>query len=334
MKTLRLDSITINNQLNIRADELDQTLISQYVDTFKELPPIAVFKVGEEHVLVDGWHRLEAAKRLCLNKVGVRIVGTGTITDAADKADTANLSHGKMLTRDQRKQIALRFVERHPDWSERQIARWMAVDHHTIARWKAELVAQDTVGGGENAPLTGVENMPTPALEQPVSNAQEQTNRQGGDDDAVPVLRRTVSQPRISRRSFNPVKSVSLPILEKVSDHLSGAAQRVLDETNEIIFTFSQEILNTADGVKIRKAMAHLLFRAALQSLRKNRRPSADRRRAAIKKGLKRISTLTAAPEESTQLEPTGNVGLSETETAPEEISTPTVVTRARRRHR
>jgi ParB-like chromosome segregation protein Spo0J len=143
---IKIESLTAIEDFNVRADALSQAKIAEYTEIYEQLPPVSVFLVGGEYYLVDGWHRFRAAKNLELQEITVNIVGEGTEIDAQDFADASNLSHGIPLTPAQRRQVAVRFAKRHPDWSFREIARRMNCSHHTITAW---LVKE---ASGQNCP--------------------------------------------------------------------------------------------------------------------------------------------------------------------------------------
>jgi hypothetical protein len=144
---LSINEIVVIDDFNIRANQLNQAKIADYADIFDKLPNISVFDVDGKTYLVDGWHRLEAAKRLSKPGIHCQIVGQGTLVEAQDYADQANLNHGIMLTAEQRRQIAKRFLDRHSEWTAREVAKVMGVNHSTVVRWMNE-----TDDSGANAP--------------------------------------------------------------------------------------------------------------------------------------------------------------------------------------
>jgi ParB-like chromosome segregation protein Spo0J len=135
IETVPIEKIIVDPSLNIRSDCLSQAKIAEYAETFKQLPAISVFKVDNELYLIDGWHRLAAARKLEKTDVECIIVGSGTIVEACDMADEANLRHGIPLTPEQRRQVAVRFAQRHPDWSLREIADKMGCSYQSVKNW-------------------------------------------------------------------------------------------------------------------------------------------------------------------------------------------------------
>jgi len=171
-QTIQIDAITIVPDFNVRSTALNQAKIAEYAENFQQLPPIQVFDVQGDLYLVNGWHRMAAALKLELKEVNIEVVGSGSRLDAIDYADQANLKHGIPLTPDQRKSVALRFVERHPDWSARKVAEIMGCSNKSVSRWIEEnkSVSNDTVD---------VSNQ----------NSASQSKRAGGIDVKLVVLK-------------------------------------------------------------------------------------------------------------------------------------------------
>src|SRR3990167_3836135 len=100
MPNYLIEKIIVCDDFNVRAKELLQAKIAEYMEIFPALPSVSVFMVGGKPYLVDGWHRLRAAEGLGLTTLKVTIAGKGTLLQAQDQADAVNLRHGIMLTQD------------------------------------------------------------------------------------------------------------------------------------------------------------------------------------------------------------------------------------------
>src|SRR3989442_6593104 len=121
-KRLKIDDINISAAVQIRA-RLNQDAITQYTDIFDQLPPVDVYDVQRHGlVLADGWHRLEAAKRLNRDSV-LAVVRKGTLQDAMAWAVIANVKHGQPLTRQERYDAVLRLKRLHKGWTNTQVAK-------------------------------------------------------------------------------------------------------------------------------------------------------------------------------------------------------------------
>jgi ParB-like chromosome segregation protein Spo0J len=91
---------------------LDPATVLKYALSLRELPPIDVFLVAQpatlgqpistaRHVLADGFHRVAAARLLCLDALPA-YVRKGSWQEAQQHAVTANVRHGVPLSRDDR----------------------------------------------------------------------------------------------------------------------------------------------------------------------------------------------------------------------------------------
>lgn len=89
-------------------------------------------------VVVDGRHRLAAAKRLGHRTVRVRFFD-GTDADARVEAIRLNVRHGVPLTLAERTAAAHDLLALHPMWSDRQLGSVCALSPRTIARLRADV---------------------------------------------------------------------------------------------------------------------------------------------------------------------------------------------------
>lgn len=136
---LKLNDITINDDLNVR-DSLDDETVEDYKQCFDQLPPVVVFDTDDGYLLADGFHRCKAAKRLGREEIEVNVM-QGTRQAAEEYAATANLQHGKPLTRAERRKAVERMLMLHTKRSDRWIAEDMGVSKNTVAKYREELEA-------------------------------------------------------------------------------------------------------------------------------------------------------------------------------------------------
>jgi ParB-like chromosome segregation protein Spo0J len=94
------------------------------------LPPIIVHRQSMR--VVDGMHRLRAAKLRGDEKVAVRFVD-GNAASCFVLAVEANIRHGLPLSLADRKAAARRIVSSYPQWSDRRIAAVTGVAARTVA---------------------------------------------------------------------------------------------------------------------------------------------------------------------------------------------------------
>jgi ParB-like chromosome segregation protein Spo0J len=104
--TLSLNDLVLINELNPR-ERLNEETIIRYMECFESLPPVRVQR--GTNVVVDGFHRVEAAIRLGLEAVPIQ---EEPIPDDELRmvAGLANVQHGQPLTRAERNKLAVALV--------------------------------------------------------------------------------------------------------------------------------------------------------------------------------------------------------------------------------
>jgi hypothetical protein len=107
---------------------MDMSAVSEWAEAMKQgakFPPICVFDVaGEGKLLVDGFHRVLAAKNAGLKEISAQII-TGTRREAILFSFTVNGTHGIRRTNADKHQTISRMLG-DPEWcqwSNREIAR-------------------------------------------------------------------------------------------------------------------------------------------------------------------------------------------------------------------
>ncbi len=95
-------------------------------------PPITVAMRGQSAVLIDGWHRYEAAAQLGLEYITCKVIDTPPEGDYFRLAFELNATHGKPLTQSDRKAYASKLLSAHPEYSDREIGRRTGLHHETI----------------------------------------------------------------------------------------------------------------------------------------------------------------------------------------------------------
>lgn len=119
---------------------VDNTTVGIYANSFDQLPPIDVFWIEgcDGWWVVDGWHRLAAARLLGLADIEAS-EHQGTFNDALEFSYDANLKHGKPLTTKERKSVAKLKLILHTERSNNWIAQDCGVSTHTVIDLREEL---------------------------------------------------------------------------------------------------------------------------------------------------------------------------------------------------
>jgi hypothetical protein len=100
--------------------------------------------------LGGGEHRIQAAIERGDKTIKAVVVRGSTLDELRDHSDFSNLQHGLPLTRHQRREVACRLHMRHPEWSNRELAKRMGTSHPTISAY----LKDDSQTTGKNLPPT------------------------------------------------------------------------------------------------------------------------------------------------------------------------------------
>ena len=146
---LPIDKIDIRDQYQIRF-HLDETRVNEYAELMKDgvqFPPILVGEfVGYRgpdpdptYFLLDGFHRLEAAKRAGKTAMIVNVAQVHSQSDKIETALRANSQHGLPLTTEERRRAVAFLIQLNPGETLQKLARRCGVSKSTVARIRDEL---------------------------------------------------------------------------------------------------------------------------------------------------------------------------------------------------
>ena len=106
-------------------------------------PPVVVYHDGTGYWLSDGFHRVEAARKLERETIDAEVLD-GDARQAILHGIGSNASHGLRRTQADKRQAIERLLrdEEWSKWSNREIAKVAKVDHKTVGK-----VRRDLLGG-------------------------------------------------------------------------------------------------------------------------------------------------------------------------------------------
>lgn len=138
---LPLDQIIIDVEIQQRDQKIDQDIVGEYAENMSDkstFPPVEVF--GDEYILADGFHRVEAAKKAGLAEI-TAYIKEGNRRDAILHAVGSNATHGVRRTRaDKRKAVkTILSDEEWKTWTDRKIAQHVGVSPTTVGNIRSEL---------------------------------------------------------------------------------------------------------------------------------------------------------------------------------------------------
>ena len=129
-----LDALHVGPSLRIEG--LDPRHVATLAELAGAWPPIVVRR--DDHSVVDGQHRVAAARRLGLASLQVRWFD-GSPDDAFVEFVRCNVGHGLPLGLSERRSAVSRILCSHPERSDRSVASVCGVSPKTVARLRDEL---------------------------------------------------------------------------------------------------------------------------------------------------------------------------------------------------
>ena len=131
METISVHDLQLDRSFNPRLHGVDQEVVEHYASIFKEViwPPILVDRASRR--LIDGWHRVEAAKRVGVYSLPVQWVDAKE-DELFALAIKANLAHGIRLSREERFKAIVRLQRE--GWTPDRIAEVLGVSEKMVDR--------------------------------------------------------------------------------------------------------------------------------------------------------------------------------------------------------
>lgn len=153
-KLLDIDNIIMDERTQPR-EKIDQEMVKEYAELLRgwtpdsplQEPPLKKIRVvcdGTSNWLIDGWHRILAAKELGLGRYPA-IVETGTFDDAIWRSYGMNAEHGMRRT-NKEKRRAVEAALRHPNaqgQTDSVIAANCRVSQVYIVKVRAEMAVTE-----------------------------------------------------------------------------------------------------------------------------------------------------------------------------------------------
>lgn len=136
-QTISLSDIELDKSFQPR-DSLDGTHVNNLTEAYKdniELPPITVWKEENLSFLLDGFHRYRAASNAGVKQLPVQYF-TGSRAEAMAFAFKTNISHGLLLSRNERVKYLLRLLDIEPykSMSTREAGKSLGVSNAFVSR--------------------------------------------------------------------------------------------------------------------------------------------------------------------------------------------------------
>lgn len=243
LKKIRLDGGT-QTRARIHDD-----IVEEYAQDMKAgatFPPLIVFHDGTDYWLGDGFHRWGAAASLNLDSIECEI-RQGTLADAQWFSFSANRANGMRRTNDD-KVRAVKASLRHCKGgrSDAEIARHVGVDHHTVGKYREQLLAAGEISSNKNAgaswEVPKIDDGPSPGQAARIVTRKGKTYQMkiGRIGRArKPSRKKTASTPAPAARTLD----ISIPL----NDPTAAARALVTNCEPAYLRTMATEILSTLD---------------------------------------------------------------------------------------
>ncbi len=186
--------------------EMDPSTVREYADEMAAgtaFPPVVVYHDGTDYWLGDGFHRVEAARKLEHETIDAE-VRDGDARQAILHGIGSNASHGLRRTQADKRRAVERLLrdDEWSKWSNRKIGKAARVDHKTVEKHRRELL------GGE---------FPTPARpngEIPRTNGKPNSASGSVLLDMLKTISTEVLIEECARRGLNVQHAEHLPKVE------------------------------------------------------------------------------------------------------------------------
>lgn len=140
------DQIGFDNEVFPR-DEEDGRLILRYMEAMQagaKFPPIVIAEIERHVVVVDGWHRLKAARRIGNKTISVVDMGRVSKEKAYEESVRRNISNGKALSWHERMNAAHKFIAQ--GMSYKRIESILQIPAEKVKPYLASRIAYSSTG--------------------------------------------------------------------------------------------------------------------------------------------------------------------------------------------
>jgi ParB-like chromosome segregation protein Spo0J len=137
--SVRVRELLVDSSLQPRVGGIDADHVQALEETPESWPPIKVVRQDERYLLVDGSHRVEAARNLGIETVRVQVIDPPADGDLHALAFALNATHGRPLSLADRRAFAERLLRAQPYLADREIARRCGLAANTVGTIRERL---------------------------------------------------------------------------------------------------------------------------------------------------------------------------------------------------
>lgn len=136
---IQIEELGVDLSVQPRVDGLDANHVRALEETPETWPPLKVVRQGEVFLLIDGYHRMEAARNLGLDTIQVEVADAPPDGDLQALAFALNAEHGRPLSLADRRAFADRLLRAQPHLADREIARRCGLAANTVGAIRGRL---------------------------------------------------------------------------------------------------------------------------------------------------------------------------------------------------
>ena len=144
IQEIAITKITLDKEYQIRAS-LEEWRVQEFQSIYERLPPITLGKLDGKLLLLDGWHRHEAARRRGEMLMRANVIEVDEKT-AYEIAGRANAEAALPLKTKERKKFAEGMLKRFTERSNNWIAEDVGLSDTTISKMREQLETASQIG--------------------------------------------------------------------------------------------------------------------------------------------------------------------------------------------
>lgn len=240
---------------------LSSETVEEYAEALKtgaKFPPVVVFYDGESNWLADGFHRVEAHKKLGTDMMEA-VVHQGDRRDAILHSVGANSEHGVRRTNADKRRAVERLLrdEEWSRWTDSEIARRCRVSHPFVGKLRRETGSPVTVS---SEPARAPERQERTYVTKHGTEATMRTENIGKTPRAE--AKKKAPTPQRQKPEVTPHKPeapVPDPAAQALSDaawHAAEAAKRIKASGRADLEPTARVLLATADRLRVEAGRA------------------------------------------------------------------------------
>lgn len=193
--------------------------------------------------VVDGAHRVEAARRLGLTHL-TAVLFDGDDDDAFVEFVRRNVAHGLMLTLGERKRAAVRVLQSHERWSDRRVADLCALSPKTVGRLRGNVASPQDAREGRDGRIRPVRRASVRARVAEAIRARPEASLRAiaGEVGVSPETVRLVRLNLASITTPPPADAPAEPAWER------DAALRTCDRGEDFLSWFERTAVSGSDA--------------------------------------------------------------------------------------